>query len=168
MMMKDKSAIKKAPPAFQFYATDVLASKQFRLMNFEERGLYITLLSECWVNHSVPADEGKLSKFLGVDEAKVKPLLTENVLDFFEIRNDQIQSPDLIKYRAELDLRREKQSAGGKRGQQLKKTKQRILEGSLEGPRVEKSRAESSRVEKSLYNEDITEWVNEYDSVNSN
>jgi uncharacterized protein YdaU (DUF1376 family) len=164
MMMKDKSAIKKAPPAFQFYATDVLASKQFRLMNFEERGLYITLLSECWVNHSVPADEGKLSKFLGVDEAKVKPLLTENVLDFFEIRNDQIQSPDLIKYRAELDLRREKQSEGGKKGQQLKKTKQRVLEGTLEGPRVEQSRIESSRDEKSLYDKGLHAWISDYDN----
>lgn len=163
MIMKDKSAIKKAPPAFQFYATDVLASKQFRLMNFEERGLYITLLSECWVNHSVPADEGKLSKFLGVDEAKVKPLLTENVLDFFEIRNDQIQSPDLIKYRAELDLRREKQSEGGKKGQQLKKTKQRVLEGTLEGPRVEQSRIESSRDEKSLYDKGLHAWISDYD-----
>ncbi len=164
MMMKDKSAIKKAPPAFQFYATDVLASKQFRLMNFEERGLYITLLSECWVNHSVPADEGKLSKFLGVDEAKVKPLLTENVLDFFEIRNDQIQSPDLIKYRAELDLRREKQSEGGKKGQQLKKIKQRVLEGTLEGPRVEQSRIESSRDEKSLYDKGLHAWISDYDN----
>ena len=166
--LKNKDAIKKAPPAFQFYATDTLASKPFRLMKLNERGLYITLLAECWANKTVPADPDTLSKLLGLN---VKDAFSENVLEFFKIDDNQISSPELDDYKKKLDERREKQIAGGKKGQERKKGK--VLQGQPSGPRVEKGSDEKNGVEKSQYKEEIEggidkAWVEAYENHNSN
>ena len=166
--LKNKDAIKKAPPAFQFYATDTLASKPFRLMKLNERGLYITLLAECWANKTVPADPDTLSKLLGLN---VKDAFSENVLEFFKIHENQISSPELDDYKKKLDERREKQIAGGKKGQERKKGK--VLQGQPSGPRVEKGSDEKNGVEKSLYTEEIIDetdkaWKKAYENHDSN
>jgi len=157
--LKNKDAIKKAPPAFQFYATDTLASKPFRLMKLNERGLYITLLAECWANKTVPADPDTLSKLLGLN---VKDAFSENVLEFFKIDDNQMSSPELDDYKKKLDERREKQIAGGKKGQKIKK--ERLLQGQPSGPRVEKGSDEKNGVEKSQYKEEVDRgWVEAYE-----
>ena len=164
--MKDKNAYKKAPPAFQFYATDILANKHFRLMNLNERGCFITLLSECWANQSLPADADELSRFIGIDCEEVKKSLTKRVLEFFKISNGVLSSPDLDAYKAELEKRRSKQSAGGKKGQDIKKSKLKVPEGQPSTPRVEMSGIETSKKEQSHYKEGIDhEWVNDYDNT---
>jgi uncharacterized protein YdaU (DUF1376 family) len=161
--LKNKEAIKKAPPAFQFYATDTLASKSFRLMKLNERGLYITLLAECWANNTVPADPDTLSNLLGLD---IEGAYSENVLEFFKIDQNQISSPELDDYKKKLDERRQKQIAGGKKGQQVKK--RRVLQGQPSGLRVEKNGEERNGEEKSLYKEEIVgeidkAWVEDYE-----
>ena len=162
--MKDKDALEKSPPAFQFYATDTLAKREFRLMNLNERGCYITLLAECWVNRTVPADIDQLSKFLGIEEAELKQALSDNVLESFGVADEQISSPELDTYKQKLRERREKQSAGGKKGQILKKANTKVLKGEPSSHRVEKNRDESKRAEQSFYEEEIVhEFIKEMD-----
>ena len=43
-------------PAFQFYAKDWLADSKVLAMTLAERGAYITLLSICWQEDSLPTD----------------------------------------------------------------------------------------------------------------
>ena len=47
-------------PAFQFYARDFLADINVQLMNMEQRGMYITLLSYAWLERGIPNDSRKL------------------------------------------------------------------------------------------------------------
>ena len=42
------------PPAFQFYPADFLADINVQAMSMEERGVYITALSHCWIEDGLP------------------------------------------------------------------------------------------------------------------
>ena len=44
------------PPAFQFYPKDFLSDLNVQCMNMEARGIYITLLCNCWIENSIPDD----------------------------------------------------------------------------------------------------------------
>jgi len=167
-MLKNKDAYLKCPPAFQMYATDTLANKEFRLMSFAERGVFITLYMECWVNGEMPADENQLASLLNIPKVEIENKLSPHVLYFFKVQDGKITSPELDKYKQELIERRLKQIEGGKKGQ---RKKQANLKGNLQGP--EKSREESRGIEESreesLYegyieDESLKSWVEEYEN----
>jgi len=42
------------PPAFQFYPKDFLSDLNVQCMDAEARGIYITLLCNCWIENSIP------------------------------------------------------------------------------------------------------------------
>jgi uncharacterized protein YdaU (DUF1376 family) len=166
-MLKNKDAYLKCPPAFQMYATDTLANKEFRLMSFAERGVFITLYMECWVNGEMPADENQLARLLNIPKVEIENKLSPHVLYFFKVQDGKITSPELDKYKQELIERRLKQIEGGKKGNKIKKGN---LEGNLVGNLVgsEKSRDEESR-EESIYegyleDESLKSWVEEYEN----
>lgn len=50
------------PPAFQFYPKDFLADINVASMSMEERGIYITLLSYCWIEGWLPSGSTKLQR----------------------------------------------------------------------------------------------------------
>jgi len=103
------------PPAFQEYPASILARADFRVASAASRGFLMTVRFECWVNRSVPRDPHLLSKILGFDLPVVEQGLAE-LGSFFSIEGDEIRCPELDHYRAHLDERRQKQSAGGKAG----------------------------------------------------
>ena len=108
------------PPAYQEYASTMLADISFRSMNMEARGLLYTMRLECWANGRMPSEIESLSTVLG------KPVTSEmlKAIDsFFDIDEKHITSPELENYRAYLDERREKQSKGGKKGAKITNTK---------------------------------------------
>jgi len=57
-------SMKNKAPAFQFYPGDFLSDENVISMTFEERGVYITLLCNCWIQGSIPADQDKILKLL--------------------------------------------------------------------------------------------------------
>lgn len=61
-------------PAFQFYPKDFLTDEAVRLMSHTERGIYITLLSHCWLEGSLPADLPLLAKMVSVPAARFEKL----------------------------------------------------------------------------------------------
>ncbi len=97
-------------PAYQEYAADWLARREFRTMTLAQRGLLFTLRFECWANVSVPSDLAALAKILGVDRNELLSLMDDSLRCFFEDDGENLTMPDLEKYRAELTARRDKQA----------------------------------------------------------
>lgn len=115
---------RRAPPAFQMYAPDRLADRNFKAMSVAERGLLHTMELECWVNDCVPSDLCELGRVLGIEKAEVEAALTDRVMRFFERVETPvcaIVSPELLAYRAKLDDRHAKMSAGGRQTQEGRK-----------------------------------------------
>lgn len=172
--------ITKTAPAFQFYASDTMADKRYRSMSLEERGLFISILCECWVNRSLPSDAQSISKWLGFAKGSIEAALTERVLSFFSIDKSEITSPELERYRAELEERREKMSQGGKKGAKGKWSSSKgdshlinPLDGASMGSRVEKSRGEKNgrerkrdepRYKEDLSHSDNEQWKTQYEN----
>ncbi len=102
-------------PAFQEYAAAMLSRLTFRTMSLQERGLLYTMRLECWVNMRLPSDQINLAKVLGLPIAEVAAALP-TVMPFFKVANDFIISPELEDYRHYLEMRKYRQSQGGKRG----------------------------------------------------
>ena len=103
------------PPAFQEYASGMMARTHYRLLSLPGRGLLYSMRLECWVNHALPEGAHELAKLLGYDTAEVKAALP-SVLPFFAVKDGLITCPELEDYRAHLDGVRAKQAAGGKKG----------------------------------------------------
>lgn len=107
------------PPAYQEYASELLANKHFRLMSLAERGLLYTLKLECWANNTVPSKTEALSKYLGISLSEVNDALSAEVKVFIVINGDDLTIPELDDYRKHLTEIREKQSKGGKAGAKI-------------------------------------------------
>ena len=165
----------KTAPAFMFYASDTMADKRYRLMTLAERGLYISLLNECWVNRSMPADQNAIAKWLAFAGDEIKSALTDRVLSFFIEENGELTSPELERYRTTLEERREKQSKGGRKGAKSKWSKPSNEDGLPNGypngvtmgSRVEKSRKEKTRSEPSVKPVINDAWVDDYDRASN-
>jgi hypothetical protein len=103
-------------PAYQEYASDLIAKKHYRLMSLQERGLFFTIRLECWVNRSVPSDPLELAKYLGFHEDDITKNLTSNLLHFLKVEDRVLICPELNLYRERVISTREKKSEGGKKG----------------------------------------------------
>ena len=114
----------KPVPYFPLYAANILASKPFKMMTIEERGLWITIQMECWVNGSVPSDLKDLAKYLGVGGDEVQRSFTQKQHSFLQKVGSELKSPDLEVQRKEFMDRREKQRIGGIQGAEKKRQKQ--------------------------------------------
>lgn len=173
-----KKPRKKQPPAYQMYAADILATKEYRMMNLEERGLFLSLHLDIWVNDEVPFDNHDLALYLGFPVEDIVRARSRYLDQFFTQCGEYFCCPEHDAYKAMLDERREKQSQGGKKGQRIKKAKAKGLpETPPKGSRVEASsdelnkeevsREALSRTETSFQHvsEGIEQWLEDYDNV---
>ena len=99
-LLNVSNGARRAPPAFQLYAADRLADRNFKLMTLAERGMQLTLECECWINGFVPSDRSDLAR----------------VMRCFAVSDGVITSPELTAYRKKLDEYHRKKSAGGRKG----------------------------------------------------
>lgn len=176
--MKFKSIFDKTAPAFQFYASDTMADRRWRTMSLQERGLKITLDCECWTNKSAPRDIATLAKCIGYSYEEIEHSLTERVISFYEVNNNEMISPELNDYKFLLDERRKKMSEGGKKTQAAKKRNNSFdtLKGNL--TRSEKNREEQNGIEMNreeqvfikgkLSLEEMKEFVDEIENTEIN
>jgi hypothetical protein len=111
----------KPAPAFQCYASNIIADKRYRLMSPAERFVWVSIYLECWPNRAVPADPVRLAKYLGFTVEEVKAGLTDRVLSFFREEKGELVSPELEEYRATLVHRNMLKSKGGKEGAKRKR-----------------------------------------------
>lgn len=111
-------------PYFPCYAENILAKREYKLMSLMERGLWISILLECWPNDSVPADPEGLAKYLGFSPQEIKVIPSERYMKFFTEEFNEISSPELDAQKKEYAKKRRLQSEGGKEGARRKKRKQ--------------------------------------------
>ena len=100
-------------PYFPLYAANIMASRNYKLMSLGERGLWITISLECWVNGGVPADFKHMAKILGFPEQEINQFFSNYQTTFFHIENDQYVSRELEEYRKGYLVTREKQRLAG-------------------------------------------------------
>jgi len=118
-------------PAFQFYPGDFLSDENVISMTFEERGVYITLLSNCWIQGSIPADPDKIIRLLpGYSNENGVP---SQVMDcFVPMATDprRLVHPRLEKELQKQDEWREKSSQAGKKSAENRQIKRNFKGGS--------------------------------------
>lgn len=56
---------KEKKPAFQWYPKDFLSDEHVITMTMTQRGIYISLLSLCWLHESIPNDENAAARLCG-------------------------------------------------------------------------------------------------------
>lgn len=103
------------PPAFQFYPKDFLSDENVRVMSLQERGAYITLLSVCWIEGSLPSSQEKLSRLVGVSVSafrKIWPALEV----CFRPDGDRLIHPRLQRERDKQTEFLRKQADNGRNG----------------------------------------------------
>ena len=107
------------PPAFQCYASDYIAQEEYVLASLAERGLFFTLLNQCWVNDSVPVDITKLSKLLGIDASEVQSAIGDLVKKYLKadpIATDRLCAPDLVRQLRDMRTRSNRLIESGRKG----------------------------------------------------
>jgi hypothetical protein len=167
---------KRKPPAFQEYPAEMLAKREFKLMNLHEKGLLYLMRLECWVNKSIPSQPSLLAKYLGFNDSEISIALTENVKSFFSEEFGNFRSIELDNYKDHLEERRLKQSEGGKNGVRIKREKNhnqgnfkqtyQVSSRSLVKNSQAQTSTEKTNQEQSINRDDLDdEWVREYDSA---
>lgn len=161
----------KPVPYFPLYAASFIASKEFRLMTIEERGLWITIQMECWVNGSVPSDLKELGQYLGVNPEVIERSFTQKQLSFLERINHELKSPELEEYKNDFMERREKQRLGGIKGAKRKKDKalgqlESLAKGQPKGSLIQinsNSINSNQLLNKDVMSDENMKWVNDYE-----
>jgi len=173
--MSTNRLVDRPAPAFQEYASDMLANAQYRSMSLAERGLLDTMRRECWVNGSIPKEPNELADSLGKLADEIKLNLSMKVLHFFRELNDKLVCPELDAYRANLADKKQRMSEGGRRGgkstQQQIKVARATLKARLnplsgdELSRDESSGDEKQSLGKGITTEEMNEFVAELDDM---
>jgi len=160
------------PPAYQEYAANILADRNFRLMTLAERGLFYSMRLECWLNSNVPATPRELAKYLGYEVSDIESALTDKLKSFFLNQGQDFICPELEDYRQHLNEQKKRQSEGGRKGAKSTNSKHNQQASDLQVPRqdtreslVKSSLAKYSKTQP-LKNGDINdEWINEYETA---
>ena len=163
-------------PAYQEYASDILANRSYRAMTLAQRGLWDTIRKECWVNGCVPSSIPELAKYLGLDLNEVSKLMDSKLMFWFKINNDDLTCPEIDAYRLKIENRRRSMSEGGRNGGKKSQDNRRKKdEATIEGrvkplSRDELNREELNRKEFSKENIDMREhsaWIDEFQNTKS-
>lgn len=112
----------KRSPAFQFYPEAFLSSSKVIRMSLEERGAYITLLSICWLDGSLPLDDTALARTLGITPRHFARLWPTNLRECFSEKHGRLVNARLERERKkQADYRARQAEHGAKGGRPSKK-----------------------------------------------
>lgn len=105
-------------PAFQFYPKDFLTDEHVCQMSHTERGIYITLLSLCWLEGTLPLETDRLAKMVHVSLNQFTRLWEKSVLrQCFQVHDDgRLHHKRLDEEREKQANFKRRQSDNGKRG----------------------------------------------------
>lgn len=105
------------PPAFQFYPKDFLTDSNVVVMSLQERGAYITLICQCWIEGSIPADHTRLARLCGSPLPTFRRLWPALAPCFKPAKDDsQLIHPRLERERKKQLAWRAEQAERGKQG----------------------------------------------------
>lgn len=105
----------KTSPAYQEYASALLANRNYRQMSLAAKGLLHHIRLECWENGNVPSNHAQLSKIVGCDRDEVAALIAE-CMPFLQQINETLIAPALEEYRTRLDRVRKVRAEAGQKG----------------------------------------------------
>jgi uncharacterized protein YdaU (DUF1376 family) len=104
-------------PAFQWYPKDYLSSSKVQRMSMTERGIYQTLLSQCWLDNGLPTDLAQLAQMVTMKEAQFTRIWTNGPLhQCFHERGGRLHNNRLDEERRKQADYRRRQSDNGRRG----------------------------------------------------
>jgi uncharacterized protein YdaU (DUF1376 family) len=104
-------------PAFQFYPKDFLSSGKVDRMSMTERGVYITLLSRCWLDEGLSSDLADLASIVRMKQPQFERMWNHGQLRHcFVLRADKLTNERLEDERLKQAEYRRRQSDCGKRG----------------------------------------------------
>jgi uncharacterized protein YdaU (DUF1376 family) len=103
-------------PAFQFYPKDFLSSRRVDRMSMTERGIYITLLSHCWLENGLPADISELASACRMKRSQFERIWASSLRECFAEKNGKLINPRLERERhAQSEYRRKQKEKAEKR-----------------------------------------------------
>jgi uncharacterized protein YdaU (DUF1376 family) len=161
-------------PAFQEYAASMMARTAYRVLSLEGRGLLYSMRLECWVNGSLPAHPATLARVLGFTAEQVARALPE-LAEFFVPDGGTLRCPELDNYRAHLEDRKARQSAGGRAGAAITNGARQhsAAAGAAGRPQVGReslvklSSVQSSKAKSLEGKASSDEWLTEYERASS-
>jgi uncharacterized protein YdaU (DUF1376 family) len=101
-------------PAFQFYAADFLADEAVAAMTYEERGVYITLLSHAWMEGGIPSDLDQLARLLHLSRRRLDRVWPAIATRWTANGNGRLVNPRLERERKKQEEWRRKSAKGGR------------------------------------------------------
>lgn len=135
------------PPAFQFYPKDFLTDSNVVVMSLQERGAYITLICQCWIEGEIPTDLARLARLCGVPLTVFRKLWPALAPCFRPLRRDadRLVHPRLERERQKQIDWRDGQSERGTKGaaarwrkhNDAKPTPSKINGDAISGPMAE-------------------------------
>lgn len=112
----------KALPYYKFYWQDWRASRTVQRMDYITRGLYRSLLDECWAEGSIPTDMDQLADICDCP-TEVLANAWQLLSKCFREQNGVLVNIRLDSERTELDQKRVKLALNGKKGGEAKLSK---------------------------------------------
>lgn len=145
-------------PTFQEYASDLLASEEFRTMTLAERGLLFSMRLQCWHGISIPSAPDQLARLLSVDKFEIQGALTERVLTFFETDPydlSRLICPALEIYRKQQIDRHAERAKSGRKGANSRWNKKKSGNGSANSLAIQKLLTEHENKNEQIQYEQI-------------
>lgn len=150
-------------PAFQFYASDFLTDTQS--WDVTEVGIYIRLLSNQWVNGSLPKDLIRLSRIAGCTHDEIKKAWVILGFKFLDNIDGTIYNNKLETVReAQVKFKEKQASNGSKGGRPLKdKTQNKPKINPNHNPTNNPSKSSSTSSSNTYINISYDDFWNMYD-----
>lgn len=121
--MTSGEKVLRAPPAFQIYPADMLASECFYQLSVGARGLVLSIWFAAWVDKTVPAEPRRLAGAIRCTESEVAANLDEVLKSGLIQRqpgdSGRLMVDELERQRTRLYERRRQQASAGSRGGQI-------------------------------------------------
>ena len=133
-------------PAFQFYPKDWFGSENIKIMSPSERGAYIDLLGQAWLNDdcSIPDDDNKLAVLSGLGD-QWHTGSGEKIRECFEKRGKRLVNLRLLEEQEKQEQWRNKCSEGGKKSGESRRNRDLEPKGTSINPqRVDEVKGNSS------------------------
>lgn len=103
------------PPWFKFNPNDFLNDGTVKMMSYEARGLYITIICQCWFEDSIPSDPDHIIKMFNLTKHKFKTLWPQMSDKFFE-ENGKLFNRRVFKEKKDFEIHLQQKRDSGRKG----------------------------------------------------
>jgi uncharacterized protein YdaU (DUF1376 family) len=131
-------------PAFQFYPKDFLSDEKQIRMSLAAVGIYVRLLSHCWIESSLPSDERALARLAGATLRELRLAWPSIAPCFVMNAHGRLENPRLVRERETKTRFHTKQNSTGG-GENPTKVAESLGNSSIRGPSSSASASASAK-----------------------